>query len=175
MRLFFALDPSRTLKEGLIAFQASHPALPWTDPWRLHLTLAFLGELPEERLPSLREIGTRVAECCAPLTLRTAELGGFQRPSRARVLWLGVEKNPALESLAAGLREALQREGLPLDGKPFAAHLTVARFRVPTDIAFLEPAPEPLVFQVPELVLLRSHLGPQGSRYERICAFPFQG
>ena len=179
MRLFFALDPPPSLKEALAAFLVERRTLPlrasWTDPWKLHLTLAFLGEQPEERLPDLQEIGGEIARRHPPLRLRTSALGAFPRPSRARVLWLGLEREPALESLAEDLRATLRRGGIPVEEGPFTAHVTLARFRQPVDIAALGPAPGPLVCEVPELVLFRSHLEPKGSRHEKIGAYPLSG
>ena len=64
---------------------------------------------------------------------------------------------------------------MPMDEKPFSAHLTLARFRQPVDISPLEPGPAPLSFEAPELALLRSHLGPKGARYEKIGAYPLSG
>lgn len=179
MRLFFALDPPPSLKEALAAFLAERRTLPlrasWTDPWKLHLTLAFLGEQSEERLPGLQEIGGEVARRHAPFRLRTSDLGAFPRPSRARVLWLGLERDAALESLAEDLRARLREGGIPMEEGPFVAHVTLARLRAPVDIALLGPGPSPLVFEVPELVLLRSHLEPKGSRHEKIGAYPLSG
>lgn len=177
MRLFFGLDLSWTLKEALGAFQARHGGLKvsWTDPSKLHLTLAFLGEVPEERLDSLRHCGEGVARRHPSIRLRTTALGGFPRDREARVLWLGLEVNPTLESLVAELRRDLAAEGFAVERKPFAAHLTLARFRVPVDIALLGPAPAPLSFTAAEVVLYRSHLLAKGSRYERIQAFPLNG
>jgi len=179
MRLFFALEPPHSLKEALAAFLAERRALPlrasWADPGKLHLTLAFLGEQPEERLPALQEIGGEVARRNPLIRLQTSGLGAFPRPSRARVLWLGLERDPALASLAEDLRASLREAGIPMEEGPFAAHVTLARFRQPVDISPLEPGPAPLSFEAPELVLFRSHLEPKGALYEKIGAYPFSG
>jgi 2'-5' RNA ligase len=173
MRLFFALDLPERVKERLAAFQERHEVLraSRTAPSQLHLTMAFLGEQPEEVLPLLRRIGAEVANERAAIPLRTATLGGFPRSREARVLWLGLEPNPRLGDLAAELRAALAAEGVALDRKPFTAHLTLARFRSPLDIASLGQAPEPVSFDARELVLYRSHLQAKGARYEPLGIF----
>lgn len=173
MRLFFALDLPERVKESLAAFQERHKVLraSWIAPSKLHLTLAFLGEQPGEALPLLQRIGVEVAEGRAAIQLRTAALGGFPRNREARVLWLGLEPNPGLEALAADLRSTLEASGVPLDRKPFGAHLTLARFRSPLDIVPLGPGPAPLAFEARELVLYRSHLLAKGSRYEPLGVF----
>ena len=179
MRLFFALELPEELKSELGMFQRRGRALgipaSWPDAASLHLTLAFLGEQAEDRLPALREIGTRVAERCLPFTLRTRGLGGFPRPAQARVLWLGLEADVRLDGLAKDLRQGLGHQAFPVDGKPFTAHLTLARFSIPVDIRRFEPNTEPRMFTVRELVLFSSHLGPKGARYERIAGFALGG
>lgn len=177
MRLFFALDLPERVKETLAAFQERHKVLraSWTAPSKLHLTLAFLGEQPEESLPTLQRIGVEVAEERAAIQLRTAALGGFPRNRETRVLWLGLEPNPSLGALARDLRVALAAKRVVLDRKPFAAHLTLARFRSTLDIALLGSDPQPLTFDARELVLYRSHLLAKGSRYEPVGVFRLKG
>lgn len=177
MRLFFALDLPEALKAELAEFQGIGRAhgLPatWQQAGNLHLTLAFLGEQPESQLPALRDIGGRIAGRCPWFPLSTAGLGGFPRPSQARVLFLGLEANARLTALADELQRDLADRGFVLDRKPFAAHLTLARFRAPVDIHLFEPGPAPREFEASELILYRSHLGAKGSQYERIGVFPF--
>ena len=175
MRLFFALDLPEELKSELGAFQRRGQALgipaSWPDATNLHLTLAFLGEQAEDRLPMLQEIGTRVAGRCLPFPLRTTGLGGFPRPAQARVLWLGLEVEARLDALTRDLRQGLADRAFPVDKKPFTAHLTLARFPIPAAVQSFEPNPEPRTFEVRELALFRSQLGPKGARYERIAGF----
>ena len=177
MRLFFALDLPIAAQKAIAAFQAKNKTLPfrasWLDPFQMHLTLAFLGEQPEERLASLCEIGSQVAKHNAPTTLRTAGLGGFPAPAQARVLWLGVEANADLEAMAIDLWKGLENRGFTPAAKPFTAHFTLARFAHLTDIGPFKPSPAPLKIQIHELVLYESHLNPKGARYEKRASFPF--
>ena len=158
MRLFFALPVPPELVADL---DQRWPVKASAPP---HLTLAFLGEQPEERLPALLETGTAIAARHSPLELRTAVLGGFPRLASARVLWLGLEPSPGLEALATDLRQALRDIGLPLDPGPFKAHLTLARTKAPRDLRGLAPVAES-PFRVEELLLVESHLEPQGARH----------
>lgn len=66
-------------------------ALRWTRTENLHLTLAFLGEMPEERVPALTEALTGAAARVAPFALRLAGVGGFPGLSRPRVVWASAE------------------------------------------------------------------------------------
>jgi 2'-5' RNA ligase len=173
--LFFALpapDPVRALA-GRLQEQARLALGPARYPELdgLHLTLAFLGPADPAQVPALLEQarGSAGPGC----TLRTAGVGGFPRPGRARVLWLGFAPEPALDALAGRLREALRQGGVPFDGKPFMPHLTLARFRQPAalDRIALQAGP-PLAWAVDRLALFQSVHGPGGSRYRELGAVP---
>jgi 2'-5' RNA ligase len=136
----------------------------------LHITLAFLGRTDPAQAPALLSLA---AGGHPGFMLRTATTGGFPRPGRARILWLGFAPQPALAALAERLAEALRAARVPFDAKPFTPHLTLARFREPVDldrIAF--PAEEPLAFPVVELGLYQSVPAPRGNRYQLLGAVP---
>lgn len=158
MRLFIAIMPPaeiveelKGLQKGLLAGGARIGAaeqagwdkekevlLVRKSPWRpsapdqLHLTLQFLGDginlhQKEEIRKALEGVGPKHA----PFEIRPAGLGAFPSPARASVLWAGVEGS-GLEGLAQDIEAAL----LPLDikrDKPFAAHITLARSKLPQD------------------------------------------
>ncbi len=172
MRLFFALPLSNELKVRLAEFQqrSKRLGLPasWPDPQGLHLTLAFLGEQEETRVPLLLEVAHRTVASREAFTLGTSGLGGFPSDHRARILWLGVGQEPRLDALCAGLRQGLKEVGQAFDEKPFRAHLTLARFKAAVDIGLLGGAPEPCPFAVRELVLFQSVTTPAGARYRTL-------
>lgn len=169
MRLFFAIPLPLRLKDELARFQArarhAGVAASWPDPQGLHLTLAFLGEQDESSVPAMLDMALQVATGHSAFPLRTFHLGGFPKDSAARVLWLGVEEQPALPLLAEDLRRGLRVAALTFDDKPFKAHLTVARFKTAQDVARFQEPPSPMAFEAQELVLLQSVLTPSGSRY----------
>ena len=91
-----------------------------------HLTLAFLGDVPEA--DALVAADALEAACAGVprIPLRAAGLGTFGRKDDA-TLWLGIARSPELERLAARLREELAARELSFDGKPFKPHVTLAR------------------------------------------------
>ena len=160
LRLFFALPLPPELRDILGRWQRAQPgAGGWSRPDGLHLTLAFLGARPPEGLARLEAIGEAVAAGHRAFELRTAALGAFPGPRRARVLWLGLEPCLDLERLAADLREALATAGEAFDSKPFRPHLTLARFRRAGPVDTFLPPP-PAGFEAGALVLFESQ--PQG-------------
>jgi 2'-5' RNA ligase len=132
----------------------------------LHLTLAFLGPTPADRAPDLLGLAGAAAAGTPAFPLVTAGTGGFPGPGRARVFWLGLEPQPALGALAGRLRTGLRAGRVAFDAKPFAPHLTLARFREPADLGRIPLPPlDPLSFQVESFHLYQSVPGPHGSRY----------
>ncbi|MEU8196818.1 RNA 2',3'-cyclic phosphodiesterase [Microbispora amethystogenes] len=133
-RLFVALlPPPEALAEIATAVgpvRAEWPELRWVDPALWHVTVAFLGEVPDEVLPELR---VRLARAAARHSAQTVSFGGagaFPSPARGRIFWLGLDAGPALtrlaQSVAAGARRAGAEE---TDRKRFHPHLTLARSR----------------------------------------------
>ncbi len=91
-RTFIALEmnePQQRFLGGLIDYAARElPALRWVDPVGIHLTLAFLGELDEERLASAMEAVQATAQAVPSFTYRLKGLGFFGlRSSRAASGW----------------------------------------------------------------------------------------
>lgn len=178
MRLFFALPLPPDVKATLVTCQeglrAAGLRASWPDPAGLHLTLAFLGEVTEARLPHLLDLGAEVAGRHARQDLRTASLGGFPQDDAARVLWVGVVPDAHLAALVVDLGRVLGERGFPVETQPFLPHLTLARPKAPTDLAAFGPGPEPLGLVVPELHLMESRRDHRGAVYQSRGAWLFR-
>ncbi|MFI6575245.1 RNA 2',3'-cyclic phosphodiesterase [Nocardiopsis sp. NPDC050513] len=141
MRLFVALNPPtevlRALGEAVDRGRSHGRPLRWThsDDW--HITLVFLGEVEEERLPVLTEAIGAAARTQRPLSLAVEGWGRFPpRGRRSSVLWAGVTGDlDALDALARGMRRAARSVRIPVERRPYVPHLTVARSRPPSDLA----------------------------------------
>ncbi|MFF2353010.1 RNA 2',3'-cyclic phosphodiesterase [Kitasatospora sp. NPDC058115] len=130
MRLFVAVLPPVEALQGLADAVAPVRGLPgadrlrWTPADAWHLTLAFLGEVPAERVPELEVALAEVAEGHPVHTLRLAGGGRFGD----RVLWAGVEgQDWALRRLAEAVYEATAEVAGESDAFRFHPHLTLAR------------------------------------------------
>ncbi|MFI9329514.1 RNA 2',3'-cyclic phosphodiesterase [Kitasatospora sp. NPDC052868] len=130
MRLFVAVLPPVEALQGLADAVAPVRGLPgadrlrWTTVEGWHLTLAFLGEVPVERLPELEAGLAAVAEVHEVHRLRLAGAGRFGD----RVLWAGVEgRTWALRRLAEAVGEATAELTGEVDAFTFHPHLTLAR------------------------------------------------
>lgn len=108
------------------------PPVRWVDPAGIHLTLAFLGELDEARLPAVDVAVDIAAQAARPFTLEVAGLGTFGPPFAPHVVWAGVGGDlRRLRELHATLAVALEAQGFARDVRPFSPHLTLARLRDP--------------------------------------------
>ena len=174
MRLFFALwlpeELAQTLAEQahLLARQYGGTA---TRQETIHLTLAFLGEVDEARLPSVLQAAHAVS--AAPFALTVDRLG-FWRHNR--LLWAGCSAPaPGLLVLVESLRERLRASSIACDEAPrFAPHLTLVRkvrayqHRGPPDL----PTLEPLGWPCGSFFLVRSQPTSAGSGYFTVAEFP---
>jgi 2'-5' RNA ligase len=180
LRLFVAVDLSEqanlAVARAIEPWRSRLPRGRWVPPENWHVTLKFLGRT----WPRLQ---TTVGDACRDAAARTTPfevgldgLGVFPGPSRARVLWVGLEDpSGGMAGLAATLDELLARE-FPPEKRGFTAHLTVARFNPP--VPFREHAEalaatrvEASPSRIDRLVLYRSHLSPRGARYEPLATF----
>jgi 2'-5' RNA ligase len=169
MRMFVALRPPDDAVEHLDEFlDVRREAGPfrWTLAEQVHLTLAFLAEVPDRKLDDLVERLGRAAARRTPVTTRIAGGGAFPNPGRARVLWagLGVDETGRTElgRMATGARAAATRAGIPVDGQRFRPHLTVARLGRPAEVSSwvrLLEAYEGPEWSTTTVSLVASHLG----------------
>jgi 2'-5' RNA ligase len=108
------------------------PGVRWSDPANLHLTLAFLGELDDERLAAVGAAAEAAALAVKPFTLEVAGLGSFGPAQAPRVIWAGLGGNlQRLGQLYEALDAALEAHGFSREARPFAPHLTLARLKAP--------------------------------------------
>ena len=131
MRLFVAVYPPADAVTELSGYVAGlHTVRAGARPTRpdtRHVTLAFLGEVPEPRLADVTAAVDLAAGTGHPLDLRIAGGGSFGH-GRHTVLWAGLTGAvPELVELARAVRRALARARLPYDRKPPNPHLTIAR------------------------------------------------
>jgi len=134
MRLFVALEIPSDVRENLAALlrslRAVSPQTCWVRPENLHVTLKFIGEVPETRLADIRGALASVrSEQSVALDFRG--LGFFPNEKHPRVFWAGIEASSNLKTLAADVDGATEKLGIPRERHPFSPHLTLARFEPP--------------------------------------------
>ena len=182
MRLFIAIEIPENIRTVFAAllkdFRALAPQLKWVRTENLHVTLKFLGETDPSKSGSLQNAlsGVRSAE---PANLEFRGLGFFPNEKRPRVFWAGMEASAILKTLAADVDQALHKLGFPLEERPFAPHLTLARIFLPILPPKLLQAINEKSGQTfgslsaDEFHLIESKLKPAGAEYTTLQSFHF--
>lgn len=184
-RMFVAVVPPAEAVEHLDAFlevRRDAASYRWASAEQLHVTLAFLADVPDRALDDLVERLGRAAARRTAFLATIAGGGAFPNVGQARVLWTGLDLDEdgrvELERLATGARAAAVRAGVPVDGQRFRPHVTLARLGHPEEVtpwvrlldAYRGPA-----WTVDSISLVASYLGegPRGRpRYEVVEEFP---
>ncbi len=140
----------------------------------MHVTLAFLGWVPDDRLGPLTDATLAAVGGIAPFDLSFDHAGRFPPTGRPRALWLGVgEGAKELAHLAASISREVAARSFVLEDRPFAPHLTLARVRaeasgpesrtIAAAIGALRVSD--LRTRVDRVAVVESQLSPTGPRY----------
>ena len=183
MRLFLAIDLPEPVRAELRAIvdrlRPESTGWRWARPEGVHLTMRFLGEVPDARVEREAVEWRRIAASCTPALLELAGMGAFPRSSRPRVLWVGVREiapGEALQVLARRLEEGARSLAFSAEERAFSPHLTLARAERGGHRSMPAAVPVPaLRLRADELTLFRSRLERGGARYEALQRFPLGG
>ena len=176
-RGFIAVDVPRSpaLDQLAADLRRASPSLKVVDPAQVHLTVKFLGETEEGLVP---EIVTAMREATAgvrPFEIRVRGTGAFPSLGRMNVLWVSVEGAEPIAKAADALEGALEALGFPREGRPWKAHVTLARVKGRSDLdgvrRILESHAHDLfgTATVDAVHLKKSLLTLQGARYSVVA------
>lgn len=101
----------------------------WVRPENVHLTIKFLGDIDDKKIPEIIAALKGAAGGIKPFTLTAGNLGGFPNPRSPRVLWMGVNDSLELQALQRNIETRLHAVGIAKDERPFRAHLTLLRIK----------------------------------------------
>lgn len=142
----------------------------WTRAEGRHVTMAFLGQVEDERAQAAGDVMATVAARNRATSVEVGGLGAFPSARRARVLWVSVEDpSGALAALAADLQAALRADGFQVDDREFRGHLTLGRVADRRGVELVDTIGvdrhQRVTVPLDSLVLFESHLSPSGARY----------
>jgi 2'-5' RNA ligase len=160
---------------GRLQSRIATDGLRLVKPELVHVTIKFLGDVPEENVGPVTEALGRVR--FAPFPVRVLGMGAF--PGRAvRVVWLSLTGN--FQELYLNVEQALQPLGFAPEARGFSPHATLARVARPNEemnrrlgarianFAALDLGS----FTVDRFYLKKSTLTPGGPIYEDLAGFP---
>ncbi len=184
LRAFVALDLEPAARATFAAQmdalrKHSNDSWRWVGPGMMHMTLAFLGDIPVASVAPMSSALAALSAVEAAPAPRMATLTAFPGAGRARILVLALaDEDGACARLAASVAKALTPHGYVPEARAYRPHVTLARTRAPFDA-------RPLVRQTPPIVLdgaawgemtfYQSHLSPShtagSERYTVLARF----
>lgn len=176
-RLFVAVEvpagPKAAVSDVVAPWRA-HRSVRWARPETLHLTVKFLGEADEDRIPALVEALSAVAARHRPLEVHLEGFGVFPRRGPARVLWIGVRATDALVALARDVDAACAARGFAPEDRPYAPHLTIGRPRGDARAVIEGLAGTGTLgsFLADALIVFRSDPSPEGATHVPLATCP---
>ncbi|MBI1869739.1 MAG: RNA 2',3'-cyclic phosphodiesterase [Chlamydiae bacterium] len=180
MRLFIAIELPQTLQNEIAHFieplRKQVRGARWIPLQNLHLTLKFLGEVPEIDILKIKNCMEEVIreENFQPFKLQFSKIGGFPTLKSPRVIWLGVSiGEEVLSKITSSLEGSLELLGYPKKDRPYQAHLSLGKVKDPKQFWGVEKFE--LIhktsfagFSVGVISLLQSFLGRDGASYEKV-------
>ena len=176
VRTFIAIEIPEDLKKEMAEIQRrlkdTSVDAGWTRPEGIHLTLKFLGEVPEAKVRDIIDGLQRAAEGIGPFRLEVGGVGTFPNPKNARVVWVGVSGEvEKLSRLQSSVEETISGIGFERDKRAFTPHLTLGRIKYlrsrDTWLKALDEVKDTRLsgFDVAAVSLMKSELKPSGAIY----------
>lgn len=175
IRLFVGLSLSDELRDRLVEIQSGVPGARWIEPENLHVTLRFVGDVDRGQAEDLADSLSMIRAPAFDLSI--CGVGYFGQADKARLLYAGVERTPALQHLRDKVESVCVRLGLEPDARKFKPHVTLAYLRdaaadriglFTAEWQNLRFPPEP----VEQFSLFSSWPAGEGRHYEEEAAFP---
>ena len=181
MRLFTGIELPEDVRERLerlLIHLRPCAHLKWSPVYNLHVTLKFIGEWKEGKLPELEQ-ALRSVPHRAGIPIDVKGLGWFPNPRHPRVFWAAIHGADPLAALARDTENALEPLGIGKENRAFTAHLTLARIKEATPLEALRNAVAKVEneefgsFSADRFCLFRSQPGAAGSIYTKLSEYPF--
>jgi RNA 2',3'-cyclic 3'-phosphodiesterase len=166
LKLYLSTQASRYQDEAIRTVPESN----------LHLTLFFIGNVPVEKLISIREVTEHIARQFAPFDLDLQAIEPGPKPRSPRLIWARFAESEPFTQLSRSLTQALSDQS-PID-RAAIPHITLARFRkdrpAPRGLETITPE-TPVVLPVREIAVWHSELASPHPRYSIMHQYQLSG
>jgi len=159
------------LREVQSALGRAADGVRWVRPEQLHLTVKFLGEVPDGEALGVAEAVARSAARSRIFEMQLTDCGCFPPRGQVRIVWVGThDESGALQECVEAVEEEMDGIGFPKESRPFSAHLTIGRAADGRGASGIRAAVErckvkPVRQSVGELTLMSSVLSAKGPSY----------
>ncbi len=165
-----AIELAEHARSALLHSTLREASVRWTHPCDAHITLSFLGQVDEARLPAIEQQLTCIR--AAPFRIELNAFGAFPR---AGVFFASIKTSFPLGNLAQMVQLAMEQAGFPREERPYTPHITVARIGNKTQIKLQNQQPQiSASFSAESFHLYRSHAQPGGARYQILTSHPLR-
>lgn len=176
-RLFIAIPVTADVSRVTTDLTDLGRSIRAVDASHLHLTLRFLGDTEEARIPQIEDAVRRTAPSQPPFRLTLQGLGAFPRAARPTVIWAGIVPPEPCLRLERELTRRLTTLGFEPETRAYRPHLTLARVkgRAPHGLPeFIDAHSETILaaISVTEISLIESTLTPSGPLYSVLASAP---
>lgn len=181
VRLFIAIDLPGDCKSSAARFidELNFKGLKRVEPELLHITLKFLGEVPDKEVEAITTALAGVK--CRPIDVAVRGAGAFPNSKRPRVIWIAGEGDFSV--LPNAIEEAMAPLGFERERRQFTAHITVARVKQyqQLDTGKLQQVINRFSnfefgrFTASTFALKQSTLTPKGPVYQTLREFKLEG
>ncbi len=175
MRLFVAIEFSdrvrKTLKKVQDKLRPRCDGVRWTPVEQVHVTVKFLGEVPDPKVMGVADAMKRAVANVAPFTVAVGECGCFPPKGRVRIVWAGMkEESGELARCAQAVEDEMEKLGFARERRRFSPHVTIGRVREDRSDGRNRSVVEahsfdPVEQNVSAIRLMSSVLSPQGPTY----------
>jgi 2'-5' RNA ligase len=185
IRTFIAVELEEAIRDQAVALQAelarAAADVKWVEPENLHVTLVFLGEVPDKEVPTVCRIAQESLSGMGPFRMTVETLGSFPNPRRPRTIWIGVGAGvQELCQIHDALEIPLMDLGYRREDRRYTPHITLGRVKGdrPNDKLVTAMARHAAwkggEMTVRELCVMGSELTPQGPVYTVLGRARFQ-
>ncbi len=185
MRLFVAIELSEELRNKLYDFESElndpNDKISWVSSQNIHLTLKFLGDVPQTKVDLIKKEIQNVSLLCQKFYASIKGAGSFPEKGRPNVIWVGVREGcEDIVNVFNILEDRLSLLSFEKDKRKYYPHLTLGRVKYIKDITSFSQKivlhKEDLFgkFCVNGISLIKSTLTPKGSIYEILYQSQFK-
>jgi 2'-5' RNA ligase len=183
IRCFIALPTSPAVQSAAASLiadlqsEASH--VKWQDPKKLHLTVKFLGSVETEVVQRISEALHTLTGYHSAFDIVYEGLGGFPSLDDPTVIWMGTRENETMQRLHRDVESVASQFGFAPDTRSFHPHLTLARIKQSHHLHRLTAMVksltfEPVLMRCTEVLVMRSELHRDSSRYTVLQSIPLR-
>ncbi len=176
MRLFIGIDLPEKIKKKISKeienLKKRYPTFRWVEEKNYHLTLLFLGEVKEEKLPKIKKRLEKTTFSTPPFYLFSYSFDLFI--NRQIILYIDFKREREIEKLAKEIKKEFREFTFKTNIKKFVPHLTIARARIPSKQQYfvikklLSKQKTEFHFKVDKITLFKSTLTRKGPIYEKL-------